>query len=76
MRLFNNIIGELALVNPSLTNTLFTWSNFRKEPICCRLDRFLFTLDWEEVFKFSRQLAIVRAVSNRTHVVLDSNPPN
>ena len=51
LREFDSLIGELELVDPSLTNAKFTWSNFREYPICCRLDRFLFTNEWAEVSK-------------------------
>ena len=48
MKEFDYLIGELELVDPNLINAQFTWSNFRRRPICSRLDRFLFTNVWAE----------------------------
>ena len=43
MRMFNDLIGEMSLIDPPLANSRYTWSNFRDNPICYRLDRFLFS---------------------------------
>ena len=50
MREFDSWIGDSELVDPNLANARFTWSNFRQFPICCRLDRFLFTNEWAAGF--------------------------
>ena len=55
MRQFDSLIRELGLVDPSLSNARFTWLNFRELPICCRLDRFLFTNDWAVGLQCIRQ---------------------
>ncbi|XP_062096225.1 uncharacterized protein LOC133802004 [Humulus lupulus] len=46
MKMFDSMIRELKLVDPKLHNGRFTWSNYRHKPICCRLDRFLYTPSW------------------------------
>lgn len=33
MRLFNDLIGKIELIDPLLTNAFFTWSNFWEDPI-------------------------------------------
>ena len=42
MRTFDELLRELGLVDPPLRNAKFTWSNFREQTVCCRLDRFMF----------------------------------
>lgn len=64
MILFCQFIGELELIDPPLANAQFTWSNMRDDPICCRLDRFLFSTGWEGMFNSNRQEAMVRAISD------------
>ena len=46
MKSFDELLRELGLVDPPLRNAKYTWSNFRDHPICCRLDRFLFSVQW------------------------------
>ena len=45
-RMFNDLIGEISLIDPPLANFRYTWPNFRDNPICCRLNRFLFSRGW------------------------------
>ena len=75
MRELDSLIGELELVDPNLNNARFTWSNFRQFPICCRLDRFLFTNEWAEGYQSYRQEVEARAVSDHSPVILDTSPP-
>ena len=74
MMQFNSLIGEFELVDPTLSNAMFTWSNFRDHPICCRLDRFLFTNDWAMGYQCIRQEVEARIVSDHYPVVLDTSP--
>lgn len=41
---------ESELIDPSLRNAYFTWSNMQELPVCKRLDRFLFSTKWEQGF--------------------------
>ena len=75
MKDFNYLIGELELVDPNLNNAEFTWSNFRHQPICCRLDRFLFTNGWAAGYPCYRQELEARLVSDHAPVILDTSPP-
>ena len=43
MRCFEEFIRESGLLDPPRRNTTFTWSNMQVDPICKRLDRFLFS---------------------------------
>ena len=75
MKDFDYLIGELELVDPHLNNAKFTWSNFRHQPICSRLDRFLFTNLWAAGYASYRQELEVRLVSDHAPVILDTLPP-
>ena len=54
MREFDSLTGELDLVDSNLNNARFTWSNFKECPICCRLDKFLFTNEWAAGYQCDR----------------------
>ncbi|XP_073016672.1 uncharacterized protein [Primulina eburnea] len=71
MRCFDSLIQELELCDPPLLNGKFTWSNLRDMPICCRLDRFMFTTGWTEFFPFNRQTILPRITSDNFPVVLE-----
>ena len=75
MKDFDYLIGELELVDPNLNNASFTWSNFRNQPICCRLDRFLFSNVRAVVYPCYRQELEARLVSDHAPVILDTSPP-
>ena len=51
---------ELELFDPPLRNASFTWSNLQDVPICKRLDRFLFTFEWDNLFPHCTQEALPR----------------
>ena len=74
MRIFDELIRELELQDPPLNNAQFTWSNFRKQPICCRLDRFLLASGFSDMFGYFRQEALLRCVSDHSPVILSTNP--
>ena len=60
MRRFDELIRELELFDPPLRNASFTWSNLQDVPICKRLDRFLFTFEWDILFPHCTQEALPR----------------
>ncbi|KAK9930652.1 hypothetical protein M0R45_027684 [Rubus argutus] len=70
---FNNFIRDTNLCDPALQNAEFTWFNNREIVIWCRLDRFLFSTGWEDVFSDARQLALTRVTSDHCPVLLDTN---
>ncbi|BFG29848.1 hypothetical protein CerSpe_161220 [Prunus speciosa] len=73
MRVFNDFIRETNLCDPDLHNAAFTWSNMRENAILRRLDRFMFTPAWEELFPHTRQVALPRVTSDHCPILLDSN---
>ena len=72
MNEFNNFISDANLCDPPLQNANFTWSNNRESVIWCRLDRFLFSTGWEEVFLGNRQIALTRVTSDHCPVMMDT----
>lgn len=48
MRSFNSFLQDTLMRDPNILNAEFTWSNLREDAVCCRLDRFIFTSEWEE----------------------------
>ncbi|KAM0963163.1 hypothetical protein ACFX2A_022668 [Malus domestica] len=72
MRNFNDFIRETELKDLELLNAQFTWSNFREEPVCRRLDRFLVSAGCEEIFPEVRQMALARVISDHCPIQLES----
>ena len=50
MREFSNFISEQGLIDLPLQGGTFTWSNSREAALKARLDRFLFSANWEDKF--------------------------
>lgn len=73
MLCFDNLIGDLELIDPPLLNARITWSNFRTTPICCRLDRYLFSQGWLDYFLTFRQTVLPRFTSDHHPVLLDTS---
>ena len=76
MRIFDELIRELELQDPLLNNAQFTCANFREQLICCRLDWFLLSTGFTELFGYFRQEALIRSVSDHSPVILTTNPPS
>ena len=69
---FDRLIGELELYDPLLYNSKFTWSNFRASPICCRLDRFLVSNGWCDLYPYCRQETLPRVTSDHCPITLNT----
>ncbi|RVW50733.1 putative ribonuclease H protein [Vitis vinifera] len=65
---------ESGLLDPPLRNAAFTWSNMQADPICKRLDRFLFSSEWDTFFSQSFQEALPRWTSDHSPICLETNP--
>lgn len=46
-----------------------------ESPICCRLDRFLLSEGWLELFPFGHQEVMVRALSDHCPALFHTKPP-
>ncbi|WKA09802.1 hypothetical protein VitviT2T_027421 [Vitis vinifera] len=74
MRCFDEFIRESGLLDPPLRNAAFTWSNMQVDPICKRLDRFLFSSEWDSFFSQSIQETLPRWTSDHSSICLETNP--
>ena len=61
------------LVRSPLTNGEYTWSNFRENPTCSRLDRFLFSPGWRRIFPYYQQEVQLRGVSDHFPLVITTD---
>ena len=50
MKDFDSFIRECELLDPPLQNSSFTWSNLQESPVYKRLDRFLYSNEWRQLF--------------------------
>ena len=70
MREFFNFISEQGLIDLPLQGDTFTWSNDREVATKARLDRFLFSADWEDKFPTVSQRRMSRLCSDHFPIVL------
>ena len=71
MREFSNFISEQGLIDIPLQGGPFTWSNTREVASKARLDRFLFSADWEDKFPSVSQQSLPRLLSDHFPIVLE-----
>ena len=71
MREFSGFIDEFELVDPPLGDGAFTWSGGEGGSLKARLDRFLFSGDWEERMLGAMQVLLPRPVSDHWPILLD-----
>lgn len=57
-------------------NSRFTWKNGRENPILCRLDRFLISMDWEDHYPHFFQEAFSKLVSNHWPIIFNTDSQN
>lgn len=69
---FDEFINRWSLIDGPLKGAKYTWSNFIDKPSLSRLDRFLYSNDWEELFPGRSQLACSRSVSDHVQILLQS----
>ena len=73
MKDFDDFIRECELIDPPLRSAPFTWSNMQESPVYKRLDRFLYSNEWEQLFPQSLQEVLPRRTSNHWPIVLETN---
>jgi hypothetical protein len=77
--MFNSIIAAHDLIEIGMTGGKFTWSNNQSNPTLVKLDRFLMSKQWEDIFprvvvsKLPREVSdhnplILHVINNRTHM--------
>ena len=50
MKNFDDFIRDCELIYSPLRSASYTWSNMQDNPVCKRLDRFLYSNEWEQLF--------------------------
>lgn len=77
--MFNSIIAAHDLIEIGMTGGKFTWSNNQSNPTLVKLDRFLMSKQWEDIFprvvvsKLPREVSdhnplILQVINNQTHI--------
>ena len=74
MRDFGDFIRKCELIDHPLRNASFTCSNMQHASVCKRLNRFLYSNEWEQNFLQSLQEALPRLISDHCLIALDANP--
>lgn len=74
MSLFSDWINSHSLIDLQLGGASFTWSNHQTPPSMSRLDRFLVSADWLDLYPELCQLALPKPASDHCPIVLDSRP--
>ena len=74
MKDFDDFIRDCELIDSPLRSAPFTWSNLQEHPVCKRLDRFLYSNEWEQLFPQSLQEVLLRWTSDHWPIVLETNP--
>ncbi|RVW96070.1 Transposon TX1 uncharacterized 149 kDa protein [Vitis vinifera] len=74
MKDFDDFIRDCELIDLPLRSASFTWSNMQENPVCKRLDRFLYSNEWEQAYPQSIQGVLPRWTSDHWPIVLETNP--
>ncbi|WMV11645.1 hypothetical protein MTR67_005030 [Solanum verrucosum] len=67
---FSKWIDEMELHDPHLCGGNFTWFRGPNHHSAARLDRFLYSVEWEEFFKNIKQMVMPRVTSDHCPILL------
>lgn len=70
---FAALISTLGLINTPLHGRRFTWSNERDQPHMARLDRFLVSDEWNQLYPNSTQTVLPNTSSDHCPIVYTAN---
>jgi hypothetical protein len=70
MRLFNNTIDSLQLLELDFNGRLFTWSNEQNDPTMSRIDRFLATTEWHDLYPTADLQAFCTLTSDHCPLIM------
>ncbi|XP_073100627.1 uncharacterized protein [Elaeis guineensis] len=74
---FTSLIRSLQLIDPPLEGQDYTWSNHRESPTMAKLDRLLFSPEWDDIFPHAIQIALLKRCSDHSPIKLSLvSPPN
>ncbi|XP_060195161.1 uncharacterized protein LOC132624393 [Lycium barbarum] len=69
---FSNTILDLDLIDPPLQGAQFTWSRGEESLQASRIDRFLISTEWSEMFNTIKQYPLPRVFSDHKPIILES----
>ncbi|XP_055836405.1 uncharacterized protein LOC129905041 [Solanum dulcamara] len=69
MQGFSNTILDLELIDPLLQGAQFTWSRGEETLQATRIDRFLYSSEWTEMFTAIRQYTMPRVISDHKPIL-------
>lgn len=72
-RCFRKFVNNHRLIDIPMSGGCYTWTNSESPPILVRLDRFVFTAEWEERCISLVQYRLRRPISDHTPILLDCN---
>jgi exonuclease III len=70
---FNSIINTYELIDLGMTGGKFTWSNKQNNPTLERLDRYLVSKSWEDIFPMALVSKKPRKLSDHNPLILSMN---
>jgi exonuclease III len=70
--IFNSIVNSCALREIHMAGGQFTWSNNHVDPTLEKLDRFLMSSSWEDLFPLVTIHKLVREISDHSPLILDT----
>lgn len=69
MELFCEFVDSNDLINLPITGARYTWSNFQNQPSLSKLDRFLISVEWDDLFSPSSVHALPRLGSDHMPIM-------
>jgi hypothetical protein len=68
---FSDLIFSCGMLDPCLERGRFTWSNSREDEAMSRIDRFLFSADWDDKFPTIKQQRLTRILLDHFSIMLE-----
>lgn len=72
MQGFSHTILDLKLIDPPLQGALFTWSRGDETFQASRIDTFLYTSEWSEMFRAIKQYTMPTVISDDKPIIVES----
>lgn len=73
---FNQLVNQCDFRDSPLLNAKYIWSDGKENPLFSRLDRFLVSNCWEEVYPHYTQEAILKIASDHWPILLNTSKIN
>lgn len=67
---FRHLLNDLELCEVELLGHRYTWSNERSDPTLVRLDRIIYTKDWEDMFPHCLLQSMAAGISDHYSLLL------